>query len=182
MRTNSTTTDLMRSLGSKLHPSSVREGATLVEFAIVAPVTFLLILALIVGGMGVFRYQETSHLAREATRYASTHGGQYQLDGMPAKTGVPAVLTSADMEAYVATKAVGLDPSNLTVSIAYSAPATIVPNNIPAYLDTNPNLVPPGQSVIQNYVTVTVTYQWFPETFLVGPINLTSTSKIAISY
>jgi len=55
----------------------VRQGAHDVEFAVVAPATFILLLGIVVGGMGVFRYQEVAHLAREATRYASTHGGQY---------------------------------------------------------------------------------------------------------
>jgi hypothetical protein len=36
--------------------------------------------------------------------------------------------------------------------------------------------------VYQNYVTVTVTYQWLPEFYLVGPINLSSTSKAAMAY
>lgn len=182
MRAHATITDLLKSPVSMSGALSARKGATILEFAIVAPVTFLLILGLIVGGLGVFRYQQVAHLAREATRYASTHGGQYQLDGMPAKTGVPQVLTNADIQAYVATKTVALDPAYVTVNISYSAPASIVPNNIPTYLDTNPNLVPPGQKVFQNYVTVTVTYQWMPEVFLVGPIYLTSTSTIAMSY
>ena len=49
-------------------------------------------------------------------------------------------------------------------------------------VNTDPNLSRPGQSVIQNYVTVTVTYQWVPELILVGPIILTSTSTVAMSY
>jgi hypothetical protein len=101
---------------------------------------------------------------------------------MPAKTGVSAVLTNADVQSYVATKTVALDPNYLTVNISYAAPSAIVPKNIPTYLDTDPTLVPPGQKTYQNYVTVTVTYQWMPEVFLIGPINLTSTSKIAMSY
>ncbi len=165
-----------------LYPSSRRKGATILEFAVVAPVTFLLILGLIIGGMGVFRYQEVAHLAREATRYASTHGGQYILDGMPAKTSVAAVSSDSDIQAYVATKAVALNPSNLTVGISWSAPSSIVPANIPSYVDTDPSLVPPGQKIYQNYVTVTVTYQWLPEILIIGPISLTSTSTIAMAY
>src|SRR5213593_2814721 len=42
-----------------------RRGASVLEFAIVAPVTFMLILGLIIGGLGVFRYQEVAQLARE---------------------------------------------------------------------------------------------------------------------
>jgi hypothetical protein len=30
-------------------------------------------------------------------------------------------------------------------------------------------------------VTVTVSYQWFPEIYLVGPFNLTSTSSMPIT-
>jgi Flp pilus assembly protein TadG len=159
-----------------------RNGTTIVEFAVVAPALTLLILAILVGGFGIHRYQEVSHLAREATRYAATHGGQYNLDGMPAKTGVAAVAANSDIKTYVLSKVAALDPNSLTVNISWSAPATIVPNNIPTYVDTNPNLVPPGQSVLQNYVTVTITYQWMPEVFLVGPINLTSTSTVAMCY
>jgi Flp pilus assembly protein TadG len=182
MRANWLDLEFTSAAGSKCRPSSSRRGATILEFAVVAPVTFLLILGLIVGGLGVFRYQEVSHLAREATRYASTHAGQYQLDGMPAKTGVSAVSSNADIQAYVATKSVALDSNYVTVNLSYSAPATIVPNNIPTYLNTDPSLVPPGQSVFQNYVTVTVTYQWMPEIFMAGPIYLSSTSTIAVSY
>lgn len=165
-----------------LRPVNTRRGVTILEFAIVAPVVFMLILGLIVGGMGVFRYQEVAHLAREASRYASTHGGQYTIDKMPATTGVPAMASNTDLQAYLANKTVSLDPNNLTSSITWSAPATIVPNNIPTYLNTDPTLVPPGQKVYQNYVTVTVTYAWMPEVFLIGPINLTSTSTLAMSY
>lgn len=171
-----------QSSGLKRGPFSARKGATVLEFAIVAPVAFLLILGMIVGGLGVFRYQEVSHLAREATRYASTHGGQYQADGMPAKTGVAAVSSNTDIQAYVAGRTVAIDAKYLTANILWSAPVSVVPNNTPNYLNTDPTLVPPGQKVFQNYVTVTVTYQWMPEVFLVGPINLTSTSTIAMSY
>ena len=108
MRTTSSISEFTTTSVPRRGAFSSRKGATILEFAIVAPVTFLLVLGLIVGGLGIFRYQEVSHLAREATRYASTHGGQYQLDGMPAKTGVPAVLTNADIQAYVATKTVAL--------------------------------------------------------------------------
>jgi len=162
--------------------SAVRQGASIVEFAIVAPATFLILLGLIVGGLGVFRYQEVAHLAREASRYASTHGGDYQLEGMPASTGVSSIAANADILAYLAGKTVALDSTKLTVNTSWSAPGTIVPLNLPSYLIIDPTIPPSLQKVERNYVTVTVTYQWMPEVFVVGPINLTSTSKIAIWY
>jgi hypothetical protein len=54
----------------------VRQAATVVECAIIYPVLFLFLIGLAVGGAGIFRYQEVSSLAREAARYASTHGAQ----------------------------------------------------------------------------------------------------------
>src|SRR5579883_2066201 len=65
-----------------------RSGTTLVESALIYSLTFLLLLGLLVGGMGVFRYHELASLAREGARYASTHGAQYRKDiGQP--VGVP---------------------------------------------------------------------------------------------
>jgi len=62
-----------------LHRSRLRRrlGATILECAIVYPITFFLIFGLLVGGMGIFRYQEVAHLARECARFAATHGGLY---------------------------------------------------------------------------------------------------------
>ena len=64
-----------------LRTRRVREhGGTLVECAIVYPLTFFIIFTLLIGAMGVFRFQEMAHLARDAARYASTHGAQYRKD------------------------------------------------------------------------------------------------------
>ena len=57
---------------------SPRCGAVILECAIVYPITFLLVLGMIIGGLGVFRYQEVASLAREGSRYASLHGANYQ--------------------------------------------------------------------------------------------------------
>ncbi len=161
---------------------SRRCGAAILEFAVVGSVALFLVFALIVGGMGVFRYDEVAHLAREGARYASTHGGKYSSDGMPKATGVPAVSTNSDLQTYLLTKAVGLDTSKLTVTVSWSAPSGMQPANIPSYMDTDPTLVPPGQKVVQNYVTVTVSYTWLPEMYIAGPFTLTSTSTMPMAY
>ena len=159
-----------------------RRGATVVEFAIVAPLVFFLFFAQLVGGLGVFRYQQVAHLAREGARYASTHGGTYQDEGIAEQTGVAAVADSSKLSSYLAKKAVLLDPTRLHVKVTWTAPSSYTPVNMPSYVDTNPNLIPPGQSVIFNSVIVTVAYQWFPELYLVGPITLSSTSEMPMSY
>src|SRR5262245_36171193 len=62
-------------------------GATVVECAVVYPVTFLLLLGLVIGALGIFRYQEVASLARAGARYASTHGAAYRKDsGLDAGT------------------------------------------------------------------------------------------------
>jgi Flp pilus assembly protein TadG len=163
-------------------PKRRRRGVSLIEASIVLPIVFFLILALFIGGMGIYRYQEVAHLAREGARYASTHGGQYALDGLPTTTGVPAISSSSDMQTYLSSKTVLLDSTKLTSSVTWTGAGTVTPSNIPSYVDTNPSLVPPGQVVILNKVIVTVSYTWFPEMYLVGPITLSSTSEMPMSY
>jgi hypothetical protein len=159
-----------------------RQAATLEEFAIVGGVTIFLVIALIVGAMGIFRYQEVAHLAREGSRYASTHGGSYHQEGIDTQTGVPQVASSSDLLSVLQAKTVSLDPNSLTVSVSWSAPASYTPSNMVSYDDVDPTVVPPGQITIYNNVTVTVSYQWMPELYLVGPITLSSTSTTPMSY
>src|SRR5437868_1684036 len=73
-----------------------RPGATPVDCAVVAPITFLMILGLVLGAMGVFRYQEVATLAREGARWASVHGGQYTQEANP-NTQSPPLTSSSDI-------------------------------------------------------------------------------------
>lgn len=159
-----------------------RAGVTVVEFAVISTITFFLVFAIIIGGLGIFRFQEVSHLAREGSRYASTHGGKYKLAGLDVLTGVPAVASNSDMRNYLLPKAHLLDPNLLTIAVSWTASGKYLIPNMPTYSEDFPNVVPPGQNAAINYVTVTVTYQWYPELFLKGPITLTSTSTLPMSY
>jgi Flp pilus assembly protein TadG len=123
--------------------------------AIVSSVAFLLLLGLIIGGMGVFRYQEVAALAREASRWASVHGAQYHQD-----TGKTAATASDVYTNAIQPNLAALDPAKLSYSVTWN------PDNQP----------------FDSTVTVTVSYQWFPELYLVGPITLTSTSTTKMSY
>ena len=62
------------------------------------------------------------------------------------------------------------------------APSGFTPANVPTYVNTDPNLVPPGQITIRNNVVVTVNYEWIPEGYFLGPITLSSTSQMPMSY
>jgi hypothetical protein len=147
-----------------LRPLS-RPAATVLESAFVLPATFLLVFSLCVGAMGIFRYQEVATLARQGARYASTHGYQYRKDA-----GV-SIGTSTDWSTDIysngiAPYIVGLDTNQLTCQMSW--PDVV---NQPGKPDNWPG----------SKVDVTVTYQWFPEVYLVGPITLTSTSSMPIT-
>jgi Flp pilus assembly protein TadG len=145
--------------------SAQRRGATLVEFALVAPITFLLLIGLLVGGMGIFRYQEVATLARQASRYASVHGTHYQAD-----TGQPAATATDIYNNAIAANNVSLDLSQLQSTVTWNT------DNRPYHtIVSNGTVVP-----VTNTVTVTITYTWIPEAYL-GGVTLTSTSVTPMS-
>jgi Flp pilus assembly protein TadG len=138
----------------------------MVEFAVAASATFLILLGLIIGGLGIFRYQQVARLARDASRWASVHGTQYALD-----TKNPAATAQDVYNHAIVPNATGLDLAHLTYSVKWNT------SNSP-YHTTTVN----GQQVnVANTVTVTITYKWIPETFL-GAITLGSTSVSVMSF
>jgi Flp pilus assembly protein TadG len=110
-----------------------RPGATLVECAFVYPVLFLLVLGMMVGAGGIFRYSQLASLAREGARYAVVHGGQYAQEN---NTTVP---TPDDIfNNVIAPMAVGFDTTQMGYSITYDT------TNSPYHttFDSNNNVVP----------------------------------------
>jgi len=145
---------------------NARRGATLVEFAIVAPLTFLLVIGLLVGGLGILHTQQLAMLARESSRWASVHGTEYA-----AATGKTAATPQDIYDHAIKPYAVGLDSSHLTYSVTWNT------SNSPAHSETVD-----GKSVrVSNTVTVQVNYNWIPEAYL-GGINLSSSSTSVMSY
>ncbi len=143
-----------------------RRGGTLLEFAVAAPLTLMLLLGLLVGGLGVFRFQQVAHLARDASRWASVHGTKYASD-----TGQPAATAATIYQQVIAPNAVGLNLSHLNYSVTWNT------SNSPSYTTTvNGNSV-----VLANTVTVTITYQWIPEAFFTGA-TFSSTSVAVMNY
>jgi Flp pilus assembly protein TadG len=142
-----------------------RLGVTAVECAIILPVTFFLILGLIVGAMGIFRYQEVATLAREGARYASVHGYQWRQDA-GLEMGTSAIWAEDIYNNGIVPHFVALDPSKVTYQVVW--PDVI---NQPGKPDNWPG----------SKVDVTVTYSWIPELYLIGPYSLTSTSSMPIT-
>ena len=142
-----------------------RRGTTTVEFAIACPIVFFLIFATIVGGLGVFRYQQVAAIAREGARWASVHGAQYEEE-----TGQPAATADDIYQNAILPAAVGLTPAQLTYTVTWDK------NNQPLTVDTQ------YEKPIGNTVTVTVNYNWIPELYPIGPFTLTSTSTAQMLY
>ncbi|MGI8981405.1 MAG: TadE/TadG family type IV pilus assembly protein [Pirellulaceae bacterium] len=142
-----------------------RRGATTVEFAVTCPIVFFMIFATIVGALGVFRYQQTAELAREAARWASVHGGQYEQETGNAAATAQDIYTNAILPGATA-----LNLSKLSYQVTWNT------SNMP--LDASESVGTPHG----NTVSVTVTYQWFPEVYLIGPFNLSSTSTAQMIY
>jgi hypothetical protein len=154
---------------------TTRSGATLVECAVVYPITFFVLLALMIGGMGAFRFQELALLARMATRYASVHGKEWSKAATEkAGTYVPPA-TPEDIYNNVIkpiAQATGLDVSKLTYTVSYNTDNSsystgIVNGNVVAYANT---------------VTITVNYKYSPQPLLGTTFTMTSTSTIPMSY
>jgi Flp pilus assembly protein TadG len=145
-------------------PRPQRRGAILAEAAVVLPVMFLLILGLAIGGMGVFRYQQVAAVAREGSRWAAVHGGQYATDTGHAMATPQSVYSNA-----IQPMAIGLDKSHLAYTVTWNDAG-----EMPTYKDGSGNK-------LVNKVTVTVTYTWIPEAFL-SPVTFKSTSVMPVAY
>ena len=145
------------------------------EAAIVFPVLLFMIFALIVGGMGVFRYQLTACLAREAARYASVHGSDWEAD----QNQTP--LTVAQIRQNVVLPlATSLDPAQLTVTVQWVNNGT---NQVQDWDSSprTPRSLNASGDYVNNNVRVTIQYNWIPETLL-PPCTLTSVCEIPLSH
>ncbi len=153
--------------------STSRRAATVVEFALVGSLTFLLIIGLMVVAMGIFRYNEVALLARQGSRWASVRGSQYKKD-----TGNSAA-TAQDIINFMTGIAVGLDTSKLT----FQPPPTWNTSNSPYRIETRNGVV----TAVNNTVTVNVSYQWTPEipwisNLMGGSVTFKSTSVTPMTY
>jgi Flp pilus assembly protein TadG len=148
-------------------PLRVPRGAAAVEMAIVAPVFFVLVFGLMIGAMGVFRYQQTAAVAREAARWASVHGGMYAKE-----TGNNAATASDVYQNAIVPRLVDLDPSNVTYAVTWDT------DNYPYHttVDGSGNINKTG-----NNVKVSVSFAWTSLAYF-GQITLTSTSVSPMSY
>jgi Flp pilus assembly protein TadG len=173
-----------------------RRGVHAVECALVYPITFFLILAILTGAIGIFRYQQVAFLSREAARFASTHGGQYAKEN--AKAIAAGTLPTTDKN-YIITNIVNpkifwMTAADITTTIQLNTPSGVYdwdntanypPAGNPAGnsgRQTSAAQVINGTSYsVTNTVQVSVSHNWQPMWFL-STIPLSSTSVMPMSY
>jgi Flp pilus assembly protein TadG len=156
------------------NPKHRRTGATTVETALVFPIVVFLFLALIVGGMAVFRYQQVACLAQEAARWTCVRGSEYQKDANKASPSRDDILQQA-----VLPLAVGMDSSQISLQVVWINQA----NNTSQDWDSAPKDIKSKTATgeyVTNTVHVTVTYNWSPG-LLMGPVTLTSQCELPMS-
>jgi Flp pilus assembly protein TadG len=131
------------------------------EAAIVLPISVMVILGMVYGGLSVYRYQQCAEVAREGARWASVHGAQYHTDTGKAiatpttvyNTGMKHAAVSFD-KTHVALSGAGCTTDPFQFSITWSDPAQ-------------------GRG---STVTVMVKYKMFSGAYV------TSTSKMPVVY
>ncbi|MBY0523979.1 MAG: hypothetical protein K2R98_11305 [Gemmataceae bacterium] len=153
-----------------------RSGAVVIECAIIYPVIFMMTIGLVVGGLGVYRYNELAHLSHSCARYASVHGGGYSSENKVAiSAGTLPSVDLAYLQNYVKNQAILLDKTKLTVSVNMITSAGSNPWSL-----TNNGVVTGGNADV---VSVTVTYVWVPEVaYFTGPITMSHTAVLPMSY
>jgi Flp pilus assembly protein TadG len=129
-----------------------RSGASVVESAVVLPVVFLLLFAIVYGASLVFTYQEVANLSREGSRYASVHGYDYKFYTMR-----DAATPAEVFEKGIKPKMMTVDPARVQYSVTWNT------NNRPG-----------------STVTVEVRYRWTG--WLIGNVDLVSRSTVTMAY
>jgi Flp pilus assembly protein TadG len=153
-----------------------RIGALAVEAAIVHPVMLFLMLAIFVGGTGVFRYQQVACQAREAARYAAVHGSDWHR-----QTDQSSPTQNDILNNVVTPLAAGMDKQSLSLKIFWIDAVT---GNSEDW-DTarkDPQSLTKTNDYVTNKVRVTVTYQYSPAIYFFGSLTFTSTSEYPMSY
>jgi hypothetical protein len=101
-------------------------GQALAEFALVAPLFFLLLFAIIEGGRFIFFYEALNNATREGARYAIVHGSNSSCPSGPMPPGASTPggcydATGANVVQRVKDSAFGLLGSGVTVTPTWGA-------------------------------------------------------------
>jgi Flp pilus assembly protein TadG len=151
----------------------IRRGAVTLETALVLPVMLFLLLMLIIGGIGVFRYQQVACLAREGARWGSVRGSAWALDMDASAATQDDILQNA-----VLPLAVGMDTSKITMTAELVDGETGAVTAWDSSRKSVQTLAKTTNLGVTNRIRVTVNYQWVPGVLIPGTINMTSVSEV----
>src|SRR5215210_1558433 len=121
-----------------LRRKKARVGTVLAEAAFVYPVLFLLVLAIVLLGISVFRYQQVAHVSREASRWASVHGAQYAKDPLNTDPNKRAATPQDVYDNAIAPFASGMQTAVMTFTTTQYTDPTNPYKNTVTYTGTNP--------------------------------------------
>ncbi len=179
--------------------NEVSTGQALVEFALVAPLLLILLVAVVEAGVFVFNMESLNNATREGARYAIVHGatvksgcptGPLPADFNPAKlpAGCSEDETGEDVKVAVQDAAISLaNVGNLTVPTPLwtAAGSPTLPDG-PSPDPDDPAV--PGDNGRGEYVTVFADYSYEPlikrvfGTELIPSITISAESTLVINY
>lgn len=114
---------MIRRRAHKGHHDSPSRGQALAEFALVAPIFFLLLFSIIDFGRYVYYVQILNNAAREGARYAIVHGSNgLPSSGPPAPGFSSSDPTAADVTAVAKRHAIGVVGSTVVLRIGAEYP------------------------------------------------------------
>jgi Flp pilus assembly protein TadG len=125
------------------------QGQAFVEFAVAISLLLLVAMSITYLATAIFAYDFVCYSARDATRFAAVHGAAS-----------PKPASSDDIRDLVRSKAVGLDPTQLTVATTW-----------------NPDNQPNSNVAVQVQYSFTLQIPFVPPL----PFNLSSRSQLVIS-
>lgn len=147
-------------------------GQAMVEFALVAPVFFLLLFAVIEGGRFIFYYESLANATREGARYAIVHGWKSYCPSGTMPPGEPTPISCYDQPGNNVISAVRNSAFGMTGNLV-----TVTPCWVNAVDGTCT-----GNNGRDNTVKVTATYQYstlFP--LPLPPIQIKAESSLVIN-
>jgi hypothetical protein len=101
--------------------SQARRGATIIEMAIVGPLAFLMVIGLMIGCLGIFRYNQVAALAHEGARWAAVRGRNFE------KINHRKPITAEDIRANVVVpRAAGIDLNRIECTMSLDKDHSVV--------------------------------------------------------
>lgn len=98
-----------------------RQGACVVEFAMIGPLTLLLLIGMCFTALATFRYIQLAHLARHAARWAAVHGKRHA-----AVTGTNTVTAEDVFQSAIKPGLIATKPEQLNWSVEWSGGGRMV--------------------------------------------------------